>query len=301
MSENTQEDILIAGASGVIGTSLFKTLYQNHSVTGLYNSNTSIIDGYHQLDLNSKEKIETFVSNHQKFKILIFLVGLAHKKATWNSKKIYRKINKDTLINLLSILEKYNKLPSKIIYASTISVYGERINENIYFEGSNKSPYSPYATTKLEAEQFLLNNYKNKSWILRLSPVYSNKFLLNIHRRTRFGKLFYRIGNGLSRLSLCNIENIGLVIEKIINDKVPSGVYNISDSVEYNYNDLHEYLGSEMIIKIPNSLIKILYKLGMLAKNTFLIENTIKLVSDNVFCSKKIQKYVALEKRMNVK
>ena len=72
--------------------------------------------------------------------------------------------------------------------------------------------------TKLEAEQYLLDNFGTKSWILRFAPVYSSEFLLNINRRIRMGSRFYQVGDGSRKLSLCNIENLlfSKVIEKSI-------------------------------------------------------------------------------------
>ena len=101
-----------------------------------------------------------------------------------------------------------DKLPQKIIYASTISVYGERIDQEYYNEDLLPRPFSPYAKSKYKAENFLLKYYKNKTWILRLAPVYSKDFLLNINRRTKIGLLNYKVGYGNKKLSLCNIKNI---------------------------------------------------------------------------------------------
>ena len=64
-----------------------------------------------------------------------------------------------------------------------------------YSEEAVISPESPYAVTKLKAENYLLRNYPEKSWILRLAPIYSNKFNLNIDRRTKLGKTF-KVGDG---------------------------------------------------------------------------------------------------------
>ena len=99
---------------------------------------------------------------------------------------------------------KVNRLPNKIIFSSTISVYGESICQNIYNEDSATSPISPYAITKLEAEKYLQNNYNSQSWILRFAPVYAPEFQLNIKRRTKVFGSFYKVGSGDIELSLCN-------------------------------------------------------------------------------------------------
>ena len=197
-------------------------------------------------------------------------------------------------MNLLSVLEKKGKLPGKIIFASTISVYGEKMNQHIYNEDSVKNPFSPYAVTKLETEEYLLEHFLDKAWILRFAPVYSPDFQLNINRRTIAGGSFYKVGNGEKRLSLCNLENIGSAVQGILEDKVPFGIYNISDEKEYSYNDLLKYVNAKWVIPIPRILVKGLYHIGKMMDNIFLKENATKLISDNIFPSGKIREYIEL-------
>ena len=208
-------------------------------------------------------------------------------------------INFQTLENLLSELDRKNKIPKKIIFSSTISVYGEKSQNINYTEELMNKPLSPYAVTKLEAEKYLLEKFQDKSWILRFAPVYSNDFLLNINRRTRIGRIFYRVGKGNRKLSLCNIKNIGIAVEKIINDKVPIGIYNLSDSGEYSYNKLLQKQKAKWVLPIPIFFVKFLYLLGKVFNNVFLIENTIKLISDNIFTSKKICSFINLTASLN--
>ena len=181
------------------------------------------------------------------FDVLIFLVGLAHSKGKKKDLSKFREINYQTLYNLLSSLSKNNKTPRKIIFASTISVYGEKYHQNIYSEALVPKPFSPYAVTKLEAEQYLLKNYSNKSWILRFAPVYSSSFKLNLNRRTKIFNNLYRAGNGGYKLSLCNVKNINSIVtykssdygefNKIIqtkNDKTQNrGVGGLAETLEY--------------------------------------------------------------------
>tara|TARA_B100000315_G_scaffold113131_1_gene103742 strand:+ start:496 stop:1314 length:819 start_codon:yes stop_codon:yes gene_type:complete len=252
-----------------------------------------------QLDLTDVDQVIHFSQNCAHFDTLIFLVALAHAKGKGKQLPEFKKINYQTLVDLLSALEKNNKVPHKIIFSSTISVYGERYHQSIYGEDSEKKPFSPYAVTKLEAEQYLLDKYADKSWILRFAPVYSSDFLLNINRRIRIGSKFYRVGKGSRKLSLCNIENIGAVIEAIIKDKVPEGIYNLSDPKEYTYNELLRWHKSNWVLPIPAFSVRLLYYLGKFFNSTFLKENSVKLTSDNVYPSDKIRSYVDLPAVIN--
>tara|TARA_X000001036_G_C20673534_1_gene803325 strand:+ start:567 stop:1445 length:879 start_codon:yes stop_codon:yes gene_type:complete len=278
----------------MIGSYLYNSFDKDYSITALDYSEGLIRDNFFVIDLTQEMKVEALVSKFPKCDVLIFLVGLAHKKGKGQELDEFRRINKQTLSNLLSALGKVNQLPNKIIFSSTISVYGEKINKNIYNEDSAKNPYSPYAVTKLEAEEFLLNNFNSQSWILRFSPVYAPDFQLNIDRRTKAFGSFYKVGNGEKKLSLCNLENISLVVKGILEQKIPAGVYNISDKNEYSYNNLLKYVNAKWILPIPAFLVRGLYLIGKMMNNIFLKENATKLISDNVFPSDKIRKYVQL-------
>ena len=291
--------ILLAGGQGFIGSHLNYQLKKQASVISLdYGSNSTEKD-FINLDLTDINQVNNFTVNSAYFEVLIFLVGLAHKKGKGKELDEFRRINKQTLVNLLSALEVQGKLPNKIIFASTISVYGENINQNIYNEDSEKNPFSPYAVTKLETEEYLLKNYGVQSWVLRFAPVYSPDFQLNINRRTKAAGRYYKVRKGSKKLSLCNLENIGSVVQDILKEKVPAGVYNISDENEYTYDELLRWKKSSWVLPVPAFSVRLLYYLGKFFNSTFFKENTIKLISDNVYPSDKIRSYVELPSVIN--
>ena len=284
--------ILIAGGSGFIGSYLYNTFNEEYSVTTLGREWDQFKPNYYSLDLANVEKVKTFVENSPEYDILIFLVGLAHKKGKKEELGEFEKTNKQSLINLISKMQEYKKLPDKIIFSSTISVYGEDMNTFTYDEESKNYPLSPYAITKLEAEKYLKDITPNNLWILRLAPVYAKNFQLNLERRTKIGGFFYKVGDGHIKLSLCNLDNIGNVINSIIMNKVPAGTYNISDRIEYTYNDLLRYMRADRIIQIPLTIAKGFYLIGKILNIIFLKENVTKLVSDNIYPSNKIRQFV---------
>ena len=286
--------ILIAGGQGFIGSHLNSSLEEQAAITCFDNSHSQSAENFIKVNLTDINKVNQVVDKCDYFDVLVFLVGLAHAKGKGKDFPAFQQVNYQTSVNLLTALKTAGKTPSKIVFASTISVYGERYNQKKYNETLEPSPFSPYAVTKLQAEQYLLDNFGNKSWILRFAPVYSSNFLLNINRRTKFGNRFYKTGKGAKKLSLCNIENIKTTVEGIIDDVVPAGIYNISDSMSYSYNDLLNYQGASFIFQIPVLAIRLLYILGRITNNIFLKENSTKLITDNIFPSNKIQKFIKL-------
>ncbi len=291
--------LLIAGGNGLIGSNLYSQLEGHISIISIDHGNGSAEKDSISLDLTNIDRVNYFADTCDHFDILIFLVGLAHAKGKGKDLPEFRNVNYQTLVNLVTALQKQEKLPKQIIFSSTISVYGERYKQSYYNENLEQCPFSPYAVTKLQAEKYLLENHGNKSWLLRFAPVYSSDFLLNIDRRTKIGNRFYRAGKGFKKLSLCNIENIRVTIEAIINGNVPAGVYNLSDPKEYAYVELLTWQNADRVIHIPLFAVTMLYYLGKLFNSTFLKENTVKLISDNVFPSDKIRSYVDLPATIN--
>ncbi|SVB14581.1 uncharacterized protein METZ01_LOCUS167435 [marine metagenome] len=286
--------ILLAGGNGIIGSYLCFQLKEQASVTSIGYSNYPNKKDFINIDFTKMSQVTEFAEICDHFDVLIFLVGLVHSKGKGKNLPDFNKVNYQTLLNLLSALKNNNKIPEKIIFASTISVYGERFDQSYYKENNKLYPLSPYAITKRKAEKYLQNNFSNKSWILRFAPVYSTNYLINIHRRTKINHYFYRVGDGLNKLSLCNINNIKLAIEGIINNQIPPDIYNLSDKKYYNYKELLEWQKAPFTWPIPVYFIKLLYWISKIIKHIFLIENTIKLITDNVYPSDKIRSFIDL-------
>jgi nucleoside-diphosphate-sugar epimerase len=285
---------LLAGGNGFIGSKLYAHFETNSIISSIDASRSTNRENSFQVDLTDATAVNSFVAECQEFDVLIFLVGLAHAKGKGKEYPVFRKVNYQTLINLLNAFDRHNKMPEKIIFSSTISVYGERLKTSIYREELEPKPFSPYAVTKLEVEKYLQENYAGKFWILRFAPVYSSEFMLNINRRSKIRSYFYKIAAGDKKLSLCNLSNIITAIAAVADDKIPSGTYNVSDSKDYTYSDLLEYQGAKCILRIPIIAIQLLYAFGKIANNIFLQENCVKLITDNTFPSDKIRSYLDL-------
>ena len=284
-------NLLVVGNSGNIGSNIYS------EISSLFTSSENNIDGINTsiLDLRSTVNIESYLNDlNYLWDVIIFLVGRAHKKGKSKDYKLYEEQNFMVLKNFMIQLKKKDLLPKKFIFASTISVYGEQMNVSHYDETYNPKPKTPYAVTKLIAEEYLLDNYSEITWILRFAPVYSLDFQLNIDSRVKIASFYFRVGDGSHKLSLCNIKNILEVVIGIIDGKIPNGLYNISDSKQYNYKDLLEYKKSSYVFIIPKLFVKIFYYLGNLLKNNYLIENSIKLLSNNEYPNYRIKSFIDL-------
>jgi nucleoside-diphosphate-sugar epimerase len=151
---------------------------------------------------------------------------------------------------------------------------------------------SPYAKTKLEAETYLLSYFPENTFILRFAPVHQGSFKLNMDRRTRLYGLNYTLGSGDKQLSLLYIHNISHTVDQIIDERIPPGVYSLSENTTYSYNEILATLHLVKHIRFPWLVELSTYGLGKLLNNHFLIENSIKLCTDNKFLSKIFLAYI---------
>ena len=101
------------------------------------------------------------------------------------------------------------------------------------------------------------------------------------------------------KLSLCNINNIVDVVDGIISNNIPPDIYNISDNCNYTYNDILNHRNVKYDISIPFFLVRILYLYGKITKNNFFKENSIKLISNNLFISTKINNFIKIKHTLN--
>ena len=292
-------NLLIAGASGFIGSSLMEPLSKIGEIFTIGREKGKL-KNHCKINFNNQEEIENYFSSAPKFDALVYFIGLAHNKGNKNNLDEHIFVNQTILERIIRSLKKHqNNNYLKIVFSSTISVYGEQYGKKIYDEDQLLAPCSPYAISKKSAEDFLLKYHKSNSWILRYAPVYSDKFMLNINRRTKVGNFFFKIGNGKSRLSLCNVQNIEISILSILKDKIPNGVYNISDYKIYNYNDLLNVQKVKNLIRIPTFLIYILYLISKVLKINSLKENSVKLLTDNIYPSSKLNEYIPTDKDLS--
>lgn len=294
--------ILITGVNGFIGSNIYNGLKDNHEILGISQSKKSNkCDNYICCDLTDKENLEKIISEHKDIDVIVHCAALAHNKGNDLSRERFMKVNYEVTNYLVDLSNKYLKL-KHFIFLSTISVYGERMDKDVYIESDECYPKSPYAVAKKKSEEYIEVNCKSPYYILRLAPVYSDEFRLNIQRRTEMKGFNYIVGSGSNKLSLCNVNNIVIAVNKIIDGYVISNeIYNVSDNKVYSFKNM---LGinkvSSLKIWIPKIGIRILYTINKITmKKQFIEENSIKLVSDNIYSPSKIYKFAKLTHNLN--
>ena len=270
------KNYLVTGATGFLGKIIASTLTSKgiHIITiGRALENDIVQDlGESFQFLRSDLAIDT----------VIHCAGKAHSvPKTTEEKEEFFRTNFQGTKNLTAALSKLTSLPKAIVFISTVSVYGvdEGINIGEDFELKGESPY---AQSKIEAEQ----------WLQEWSAI--NKVKLTIFRLPliagenppgNLGKMIAGIKTG-KYLSIGNASaKKSMVWAKDIADIIPTasehgGVFNLTDGHHPSFKELEDLISKSLDLKkpfkIPVVLARILSKLGDVIGASFPI-NTEKM------------------------
>jgi nucleoside-diphosphate-sugar epimerase len=106
------------------------------------------------------------------------------------------------------------------------------------------------------------------------------------------------LGSFENKRSFCSIDNLCFIINELIeNEKIPSGVYNIADDEPISTNELINLISTCLekktnIWNIPQSLIKLLSKIGDILMLPLNSERLSKLSETYIVSNKKIKQAI---------
>ena len=272
--------ICITGANGFIGKSLKNSLtksgkfvrgfIRNESQLSKTNISNNIIVGDITQNINWTNYLEGF-------DCLIHCAGRAHIMND-NDDKSYFNVNTLATKNLAE--HAVNAGIKRLIFLSTIKVNGESTHaksdnnddRSIFKYSDIPNPQDFYATSKLEAEQILLDISKNTELevvIVRLPLVYGREAKGNLFRLKKliYSGLPIPLGLIKNQRSLIGIDNLIDLLIKCINHPNAAGkIFLASDDEHLSTPELIRCMASAMgkpvrIIPIPIFILKLLAKI----------------------------------------
>ena len=238
--------LLITGGSGFLGQSIIPILRKHFSIQTLGLSGS---DNY-KVDLSIE--VPDFKNN---FNTILFAAGKAHLSPnSLKQSKEFFNVNVNGIKNLCKSLEKM-KMPKSFIFISTVAVYGVESGENIE-ESHPLNGSTPYALSKIEAEEFLIDWCKKNDimlGILRPSLIAGKNPPGNLGAMIQGIKSYryLRIGDGSSRKSIMMADDIALILPKIIEK---GGIYNVCDNHHPSFFELEELIVNQLKVKSPKSI-----------------------------------------------
>lgn len=257
------QKLLFTGASGFLGNRIHPILASSYHVQtlGLVNNDDYFV--------NLASDVPAFDIS---FDIILHAAGKAHSiPKTKLEKKVFFDVNLQGTKNLCAALEK-SGVPKAFIFISTVAVYGLDYGEEIS-EDSPLHGTSPYALSKIQAEDFLIDWCKRHNVVLgiiRPSLIAGPNPPGNLGamiQGIKSGK-YLSIAGGKARKSVLMVEDIAILIP-LLAEK--GGIYNVCDTEQPTFRDLEllisKQLDKSLPFAIPYRIAKVLALVGDLIGN----------------------------------
>ena len=144
-------NVLVVGGAGYVGGGIVDKLKQKHNVTVYdsliyeesYRKDVNFVYG----DIREKDKLLNLFENNDA---VIWLAALVGDGACSINPELTFQINSESVKFLVDNFKK------RIVFLSTCSVYGAQ--EGVLVENSSINPLSEYASSIVQAEEFLINS-----------------------------------------------------------------------------------------------------------------------------------------------
>jgi len=268
------ENIYITGAGGFVGKNIINYFKSNYQFT-VFSKDESIL-------IHSD--------------IVFHLAGKAHDLKKVSNPSEYYTVNTELT---KKIFDAFLLSDAKVfITLSSVKAVADTL-ESVLTEYYPPNPITHYGKSKLLAEQYILSKLipeGRRVYILRPCMIHGpdNKGNLNLLNQFVSKGIPWPLGAFENKRSFCSIDNLCFVInELIINETIPSGVYNIADDEPLGINDLIKLIADSQekkyyILNFPKSIIKLLSKLGDFLKLPLNSERLNKLTETYIVSNNKV-------------
>ncbi len=310
--------ILITGASGFIGKEIVKEcLSSGFEVRQINSHRNKKTDSENKL-INSEEIFSVDITDYQNLQdleklrsidVIIHSAGLAHQFGD-TKKEDFELVNVEGARNLCELASKL-KVKQFILISST-AVYGAAGGEDFgiqdekqddFSENSLTSPKTPYAESKLKAEQIctkICEANKIPLTIFRLAPVIGEENVGNVARLISAidRKKFVWIGAGENFKSLIYKNDVARACVMLCEEKKgDTEIFNLS-SESIRMKDFVSEISKTLQVSIPRFRIPVIFTKFIFGFNTktvrikriYKIQQTIeKWLAADVYSNEKIK------------
>jgi nucleoside-diphosphate-sugar epimerase len=275
-------NIVLTGSSGFLGRIVHDKLKAKHKVLSLGRANGCSIK------VKDIANITNLPAPLDEINSVIHIAGLAHvNPKDDDSKMAFDIVNFEGTKSLCSWIETWTQKPEALVFISSVSVYGLEIGSGIS-EKDELLGKTPYALSKIKAEQFLLKWGEKlgiRILILRLPLIVGSnppgnlgKMILAIRRGT-----YFSIGGGKARKSMVLAEDVANLLATCPN---VAGIYNLTDGVHPSFAELEsliaKQLGKSSSPNLPLKLARLLGKVGDVLPIFPITTNTIKKITQDL-------------------
>ena len=193
----------------------------------------------------------------------------------------------------------------KFIFFSSVKAAADSVIGDILTEEINPTPVGPYGESKIRAEEYIQKHLPQDKQVYILRPCMihgpGNKGNLNLLYNVVKKGIPWPLGSFDNRRSFTSIDNLCYVIEGLLTQDVPSGIYHIGDDEAMSTNELIITMCEVMekkphIWKMNKRVMEGCARLGTLLHLPLNTERLRKLTENYVVSNEKIKKALGIEK-----
>jgi dTDP-4-dehydrorhamnose reductase len=214
--------ILIIGASGFVGSLLYKILSKKEEAVGTFCNRQPEIERLLYLDITDRKSVEEIIREIRPH-VIILTSALTHVEYCEDHQQEAYNVNVLGTANVVMIAK---EIGAKLVFFSSEYIFnGEK---GPYSEIDIPNPINYYGKTKLEGETVIINNL-NDYLIIRTTVIYGyqrdgKNFIMQLIQKNKTGQIMNvpidQYGSPTFRDNLVEV-----VIELIKRDK--KGIYNV--------------------------------------------------------------------------
>ncbi len=299
-------NILITGIHGFIGSNFIRALRDKHTLYGL-----DIIfpcrDGVSQtFSWRDIEPTSFPFQTLPQFDAIIHLAGKAHDTKNQSAAQSYFDINTGLTQKIFDFfLESSAK---KFIFFSSVKAAADSVVGDMLTEDVIPAPVGPYGESKIRAEEYIkehleYSTIEKQVYILRPCMIHGpgNKGNLNLLYNVVKKGIPWPLGDFDNRRSFTSIDNLCYVIEGLLNQDVPTGIYHMGDDEALSTNELIGIMCEAMgkkphIWKMNKRVMEGCAGLGTLMHLPLNTERLRKLTENYVVSNAKIKAALGIDK-----
>mgnify|MGYP000776802938 FL=1 len=299
-------NILITGIHGFIGSNFIRALRDKHTLYGL-----DIIfpcrDGVSQtFSWRDIEPTSFPFQTLPQFDAIIHLAGKAHDTKNQSAAQSYFDINTGLTQKIFDFfLESSAK---KFIFFSSVKAAADSVVGDMLTEDVIPAPVGAYGESKIKAEEYIKEHLEYSTtekqvYILRPCMIHGpgNKGNLNLLYNVVKKGIPWPLGDFDNRRSFTSIDNLCYVIEGLLNQDVPTGIYHMGDDEALSTNELIGIMCEAMgkkphIWKMNKRVMEGCAGLGTLMHLPLNTERLRKLTENYVVSNAKIKAVLGIDK-----
>lgn len=284
-SENIMSKILITGSDGFVGTALSNALLNGrHEIVMAARTNERNPNAIPIGDINSATD---WTAALKDCSIVVHLAGRAHvlQETSENPLEVFREVNLRGTVNL--VRQAIDLGVKRFIFVSSIGVNGKKTQEMPFRSLSQPAPHSPYATSKWEAENGIIDlcRRSNMEFVIIRPPL-----IYGAGAPGNFEKLVTWLRRGLplplasikdNRRSFISIDNLIDFIGTVISHpSAANQIFLVSDGVDLSTVDLLTQIG--MALNVPVRLFSLSPKMLRWSAQLLGMESTAESLLDSL-------------------